>query len=113
MLTPATFVAAFPMFADVSTTDIKRLLDTSVSGGWFDVGAWGGQYDRGLGFWVAHSLVMEAALAGRACGGAAGSQGLAELASLPIIQKTVDTVSVVYSAQLLMKQVADPFLRTY
>lgn len=110
-MTPADFQTAFPGFADVDVTVVQRWL--TAADPWFDVGRWDAFYTQGLGFWVAHQLIMEAALSGKACGGVGFNDKIGELAALPIIMKTVDTVSITYSANLLMKQVEDPFLRTF
>jgi len=112
MLTPATFVAAFPMFADVPVADIQRHLDASVSEGAFDVAVWGSLYDRGLGNWVAHRIVTEAVDTWQMRTLAGDRPGLAAPGDREVVMKQVDTTVVSYSAFVLKDQVSNPILRT-
>ena len=59
-MTVAQFVAAFPEFSSEKEEVLTRHLgyaDTDPN--FLDESRWGGFYGRGVGYWVAHSIVME------------------------------------------------------
>jgi len=56
-LTAAEFIADFPEFDSEKSAVIDRHI--AYADEFFDEGRWGGYLARGLGNWVAHSIVME------------------------------------------------------
>lgn len=109
-MTVADFQAAFPVFADVDATEIQRHINAAAP--WFNVLAWGDLYDQGLGNWVAHQIVTEANDRKAMSAKDGRRPWISGPGAREVIAETVDSVSIVYSAMLLNKQAADPYLRT-
>jgi hypothetical protein len=110
VLTPATFAAAFPMFAAVNATTVQRHITASTP--WFDVSAWGALFDEGQGNWIAHRIVTEAVDTWQISSPAGDRPALAAPGDREVTMKQVDTTVVAYSAMLLKDQIADPIMRT-
>lgn len=98
-MTPASFRIAFPAFVDQKESDIQRHINAAVP--YFDTGLWGDRYEEGVGCFVAHRILCEAADAKP--GAAFGTD---------VSAKTIAGVSKVKAGEMLMKEMEDPFQRT-
>lgn len=98
-MTVAEFKAIIPALSGEPPDAVTATLALATP--WFNLERWGGFYTEGLANWVAHTIT-------------AGKPNFAGARAVDGAQttKTVGTVSVSRSAQLLERQVDDPFLST-
>lgn len=101
-MTPSEFKVDFPTF--VSTSDDAIAAMIAKADPYFDVCRWGAFYSEGLGYWVAHKLVLANVAAGQGISGKA--------AATDIVNKAVGDVSVGRDSAMLNLQAKDPFMRT-
>ena len=103
-MTPADFRLAFPAFKDAMVwTDDVITARLASSAPYFDVCRWGAFLDQGQGNWVAHDLVTNPP---------DGSAAAAAAIAGDAISKTVGTVSVARSSELLKAQMENPYMTT-
>jgi len=100
-VTPADFMSAFPAFRDEQVPTIQRHLDAAAP--FFDVDRWGAFYARGLGYFVAHSMVVEKA---------AGESKNETTTKGDVVSEEVGGMVWSRSADMLKAASRDPFLRT-
>lgn len=101
-MTPAEFKARFPAFASEADERVQDFIDDADP--YFDVDRWGGFYSAGLGYFVAHKIVLANVAAGQ------GTSGKAT--ATDILTKKVGEVEIQRDTGLLNLQAKDPFMRT-
>ena len=97
--------AALPELALVPDDVVQRHLTSADP--FFDVGAWGGFYARGLSFFVAHSIVMELVRGGwkGLTQAVADAQGVTAKSSSGAVSWSIDST-------VLQLQMKDPIYKT-
>jgi len=104
-VTPADFIAAFPAFKDLPVPTIQAKIDASVP--YFDPVRWGDQLNEGVGYWVAHQLV----LAGADGYGMDGKSKIAVEAN-DVTSRDTEHIKISRSPEMIAAQAVDPYMRT-
>lgn len=101
-MNPASFISRFPQFASVDPTDIQTIIDDADP--YFNKCRWCNHYERGLGYFIAHNLLVQ--------------QSLAD-GTMPVLaangsytQKKVGEVSVSTGSDTINKIMDNPFMST-